>query len=83
MQQNLARRKQPAILISIMALVYATILSACIHGPEPLSLVVPNGDIPQGQVTIQRYGCGLCHVIPGIDGANGVVGPPLTDWRHR
>jgi cytochrome c1 len=28
-------------------------------------------------------GCGSCHVIPGIAGADGTVGPPLTDFAHR
>jgi cytochrome c2 len=28
-------------------------------------------------------GCGACHVIPGIEGADGVVGPPLTMIGRR
>src|SRR5690606_9921379 len=28
-------------------------------------------------------GCGTCHVIPGVSGANAQVGPPLTDWAAR
>jgi mono/diheme cytochrome c family protein len=27
---------------------------------------------------IQTGGCGACHVIPGVDGAVGVVGPSLA-----
>ena len=41
------------------------------------------GDSPRGEATIERYGCGACHVIPGIRGARGQVGPPLTDFAHR
>ena len=29
------------------------------------------------------YGCGTCHVIPGVRGARGHVGPPLTDFALR
>lgn len=29
---------------------------------------------------IEYYGCGACHVIGGIDGADGHVGPPLTNF---
>ena len=30
-----------------------------------------------------RYECGVCHVIPGIPGSVGHVGPPLDAWsRH-
>jgi cytochrome c len=32
---------------------------------------------------IEQYGCGSCHVIPGVRGADGTVGPPLTDFSHR
>ncbi len=29
------------------------------------------------------YGCGKCHNVPGIHGANGVVGPPLVALSRR
>jgi cytochrome c2 len=32
---------------------------------------------------VQTYGCGSCHVVPGVSGANGKVGPPLTDFGQR
>lgn len=32
---------------------------------------------------IGRYGCGSCHTIPGIRGANVLVGPPLTRIASR
>ena len=41
------------------------------------------GDAHRGAVAIRRYGCGSCHVIPGVRGANGMVGPPLTAIAHR
>jgi cytochrome c2 len=44
---------------------------------------VPGGDPQRGAVSIERLGCGACHVIPGISGADGTVGPPLTDFSHR
>jgi cytochrome c1 len=28
-------------------------------------------------------GCGVCHVIPGIPGAHGAVGPSLELFAHR
>lgn len=44
---------------------------------------VENGDVDQGRQLIAAYGCGSCHTIPGIRGANAHVGPPLTDWSQR
>jgi cytochrome c len=41
------------------------------------------GDAQAGMVAIRHYGCNGCHMIPGIAGANGVVGPPLTGLAQR
>ena len=41
------------------------------------------GDGQRGRVAIARYGCGGCHVIGGITGANGSVGPDLTRVAER
>jgi cytochrome c1 len=32
---------------------------------------------------MRRYGCTSCHTIPGVAGANGVVGPPLARFARR
>ena len=42
-----------------------------------------NGDPDRGAQLIQSYGCGACHTIPGIEGAEGLVGPPLTMIGRR
>lgn len=44
---------------------------------------LPPGDPDQGQAAIRGYGCGSCHVIPGISGANGHVGPSLERIAKR
>jgi cytochrome c2 len=41
------------------------------------------GSADRGRATIAMYGCGKCHTIPGIRGANGVVGPPLESVARR
>jgi cytochrome c len=45
--------------------------------------LVAGGDAERGRVAIRRYGCGACHVIPGVRGARGLVGPPLSDVARR
>lgn len=35
------------------------------------------GNAERGQRDIAAFGCGSCHVIPGVAGAHGTVGPPL------
>ena len=41
------------------------------------------GDPAAGVAAMSRYGCGSCHLIPGVPGADALVGPPLTSWSHR
>lgn len=50
------------------------------HSPE---WPVPGGDPERGSVAIARHGCGSCHVVPGVTGANGRVGPQLTGFRDQ
>ena len=38
---------------------------------------ITGGNVEAGMAAIGRYGCGACHDIPGISGANGQVGPSL------
>ena len=44
---------------------------------------VHGGDADRGRTALARYECGVCHVIPGVPGATGRVGPPLDSFaRH-
>ena len=45
--------------------------------------VVEGGDVERGRATIATYGCGSCHIIPGVKDAQGLVGPPLIHWADR
>jgi cytochrome c2 len=44
---------------------------------------VGGGDADRGRVALDGFGCGACHVIPGVSGARGLVGPPLTMFARR
>ncbi|KAA0013030.1 c-type cytochrome [Billgrantia pellis] len=43
----------------------------------------PPGDPEKGRAIIRAYGCGSCHVIPGIPGADGRTGPSLERIAKR
>jgi cytochrome c1 len=45
--------------------------------------MLTGGDPDRGRAAISRYGCGGCHNIPGVDGANATVGPPLDNIAMR
>jgi cytochrome c len=49
---------------------------------QPLEWQVP-GDAALGRSAIAEYGCLSCHAVPGIPGADAVVGPPLTNMGER
>lgn len=63
-------------------LVAASLLAGCSGGPSaPVRSGV--GDARWGAILITRSGCGSCHAIPGIQNADGMVGPPLTGFARR
>jgi cytochrome c2 len=69
------------VLLGLMV----TLLPACTTfrlRAEPAQ-IVGGGDAQRGARAIQEYGCGACHNIPGIAGANALVGPPLDGWAKR
>ena len=41
------------------------------------------GDPARGRVAARQYGCGTCHQIRGLPGADGLVGPPLDGIGAR
>jgi cytochrome c2 len=41
------------------------------------------GNARHGKELISSYGCGACHMVPGVQGARGLVGPPLYYIANR
>jgi cytochrome c len=41
------------------------------------------GDPSRGPDLMRKYGCQTCHTIPGVVGADGLVGPPLAGIASR
>jgi cytochrome c2 len=41
------------------------------------------GDPAHGKEALRRYGCDTCHTIPGVRGADALVGPPLNRMASR
>jgi cytochrome c1 len=57
--------------------------SACGGSDRNPNQVVTGGDPDVGKREIVQHGCGSCHEIPGVKGADGLVGPPLTKFGRR
>jgi putative membrane protein len=55
--------------------------SGALSGQEAARLT--GGNPQRGAAAVRRFGCGACHVVPGIPGAAGRVGPPLAGVGGR
>ncbi len=72
------------LLLVFLALVIAILVDTTNNSTSVMAeQQVPQGDPLQGRQAIQKYGCGSCHVIPGINGAQGEVGPRLSYISER
>jgi len=69
--------------LSLMALCVAVVALAACSGEKGADATGPKGDPQRGQQAVERFGCGACHVIPGIEGANSRVGPSLAGIASR
>ena len=78
------RRLRPRGLATAVASVLVIGAAGCRGGlDDNHSMRVAGGNPERGRIAISQYGCPACHVIPGIAGAKGAVGPPLTGIASR
>jgi cytochrome c len=60
------------------------LFSTCDRADERAAFEMTGGGVAsRGPAAIQRYGCSTCHTVPGVSGANGLVGPPLSQVGSR
>lgn len=50
---------------------------------EDRARALTGGDPDAGRIALAQKPCGGCHQIPGVRGAKGKVGPPLTAFAGR
>src|SRR4051794_15096345 len=74
--------RRHAVPVSIALLVVSALFAACGDGGSGPSRIVA-GSRDLGKEAIRHYGCGSCHTIPGVKGANALVGPPLIPFGKR
>lgn len=69
--------------VAVAVIATAAVAGACDGGEPRRALSVRVGDVRQGEAAIESFGCGACHTIPGVRGADALVGPPLTKFGER
>lgn len=87
MRQYLLRSDRRPIVGALLAALVGWMLAGC--SDEQSSAVcddprcVMQGNAERGKSVIATIGCGVCHTIPGVSGAHGVVGTPLNAFGRR
>lgn len=72
------------VLFLLLAGVAAVVVAGYESNRSPMSYgLAIGGNAAAGKRIIVEEACGVCHTIPGIRGAMGVVGPPLYFWSRR
>lgn len=81
--RNVLRVAVVIVCLAVAATASAMLLASSVQQRRSVATALTNGDETRAPVALRRYGCGGCHTIPGIPGADGLVGGRLVDLRER
>jgi putative membrane protein len=71
----------PALLLVVLMAACSDEAGGALSSRQAAQLV--GGDADRGRLALRQYGCAACHTIPGVVGADGLVGPPLAGVGGR
>ena len=70
-----------SLLVSVL---FAASFCSCDQkAKQSATLLSGGGDPDKGRHEIEYFGCASCHTIPGVAGANGLIGPSLAQVANR
>ena len=85
-----ATRRGALILSALLAAIVVAALGVYIYQEvrqdmeqQRAAIAVTGGDPARGRLYLAQFGCGGCHMIPGVDAATGQVGPELGNIARR
>ena len=81
-----AASRGASLFVPVLLLFLITLASACdvgVGAAKSEAEALTGASVARGKSAIARYGCGGCHSIPGIEGAQATVGPPLDNIAVR
>ena len=74
----------------VVAVILLATLAACNRAEQPASSTrstsaapPPAGNSGRAKALAAQYGCNVCHVIPGVEGPAGSLGPSLAGFASR
>ncbi|MER8464825.1 c-type cytochrome [Mesorhizobium sp. M1396] len=71
------------VLVAASAAFVAVNVARDNHTRAVVAKTITGGDPDRAPAIFRRYGCSGCHTIPGIPGADGQTGGPLTGLSKR
>ena len=75
-------RAAAAVALLALAAAWGTLPGCRTHARREAERLT-GGNVERGRAAIAREGCGACHTIAGVPGADGMVGPPLDRLANR
>lgn len=72
-----------ALCAAIAVAVFAGRWYRQIEDKRQAAIALTSGNPDHGPGLMLRYGCGGCHIVQGVAGARGQVGPNLSDVARR
>jgi len=66
-----------------MKLTLAAIALLALISCKPEDHPKNGGNPDRGKQLIAQYGCTACHIVPGVEGPNGMAGPALDHFAAR
>ena len=73
----------PELLTGCERIYEPKLLATAANPQDEAGVAETTGDARRGHGLFAVYGCTACHTIPGVDGADGLIGPPLEKMAHR
>lgn len=77
------RRFTRSLLAAVVMVPLATSCNGARDAEAREAAAMTGGDPARGPAIMRKYGCQSCHTIPGVVGADGLVGPPLAGIASR
>jgi cytochrome c len=72
------------LLLKGILIAVALALCGCDQKQKQTASALTHGGNPDvGRREIEYYGCASCHVVPGVAGAQGLIGPTLAQLQNR
>lgn len=86
----MASRRGAAVLVAVLVVIAVAALATYAYQQvrqdleqKQAAIASTGGNPARGRLYLAQFGCGGCHMIPGVEAATGQVGPELGGIARR